>query len=223
MFISSTGLRDTRKTFLALPIVVMGILVLLTPFDARATAILDQSCCGTTNLVVTFLANQTRAQTLTAALAGQLTGIDLGLGLTSGSLPTFEIFAGAFTAGQPVAAFGSPLATLVLNDTGVSLPNSVSGTFFFADLSSAGIFVVPGQQFSIVQRPPAIPFGGAWFGTSGNPYPGGIGLTSSGLPPDNLMTFGPPPGGTLDLFFRTYVESPATAPEPVSLLLIDSV
>jgi hypothetical protein len=188
------------------------------PVETQASVLLDQSCCASANFTGFFTLTNTRVQTFTVGLGGQLTAIDLGLALTSGSLPAFELYATAFTVGQDVASFGSPLTTLALVNSGVPVPGTAPGvtpTFFSADLSSAGLFVAPGQQLSIVQRPSATNLNGAWVGTTGNQYGGGTALTTSGG-----STTLVPQGFGDDLSFRTFVDSPTAVPEAPAFFLV---
>lgn len=190
------------------------IIALLSPFSAHAATVVDQSCCASANAEY-FFDELTRVQTFTVGLSGQLTGIDLGLLPGSVGIPTFEFFSGAFVDGQAVATFGVPLVTLSAIDTGVPIPgSSFGGTLFFADLSGAGLFVSPGQQFSIVMRPLPVNDGnGGWIATSGNPYAGGTELTTTLDSTANLVA------QTDDASFSTFV-SISTVPEPSTLLLI---
>jgi hypothetical protein len=199
--------------------------VLLVAFSTptHATPVIDQSCCTPINALFEF-GDFTRAQTFTVGAPGIFTGIDLGVQPLAGVLPTFELFAGALTDGQVLASFGSPIATLALVDTGVPIPDTPPGaTFFFADLSSLGLFVRPNQQFSIVQRPgPSGGFGRAgWHGAIAlsdqpSPYSAGDFLSTRIESPSTLSVV-----GFFDGAFRTYVDSSATAvPAPSALLLV---
>src|SRR5262245_21993148 len=117
--------------FVFVTVLCLGV---LAPRPASATSIIDQSCCGTADSSFLF-SNLTRVQSFTVGITGLMTEIDLGLN-QGGSMPTFELFAGAFCCGQDISTFGSPLATLALVATGQLLPNNSQ---FFAASLGAGI------------------------------------------------------------------------------------
>ena len=201
-------------------LVLFAFLMLAVPMHAGAAPILDQQCCPTTSSGY-FFNGDIRVQTFTAGLTGLLTGIDVGLDFVSGSLPPFELYDGAFAAGQNVTTFGAPRATLSLVNTGVSTPPAMPGTYFFADLSASGILVTAGQQFSIVMRPPPPPSLGTWIVGPGNSYAGGeflVIFNLTGQPSPLLLQ-------PAEAVFRTYVDpgvTPPPVPEPGTLLLIAS-
>lgn len=189
---------------------VLTVFTVLAVRSANAAPILDQSCCPNANGRADF-GTLTRVQTFTAGIDGLLTGIDLGLAeFTPGSLPTFELYLGAFAVGTDPATFGTPLTTLSLSNTGVPVPASAfGGTFYSSDISA--ISTVPGQQFSIVQRPGS--GGGGWINLGSPAYAGGAFLTT--LDGSSVLT----QIGT-DAIFRTFVEPRASVPEPASILLL---
>src|SRR5262245_18263171 len=187
-------------------IVVASLLASLTSVNAQASPIIDQSCCPNADATAGF-SQLTRVQTFTVGMGGVMTGIDVGLLSQGPTLPTFELFAGAFSAGQLVSSFGSPLATLAVANTGVAVPGGCAATYFFSRLG-AGVPVVPGLQFSSVHRPTSS--GGSWMNDIPGPYLGGIALTtlfSGGGVTDSLSADLAGPGQPVDFAFRTYVDA----------------
>src|SRR5207237_5272510 len=111
--------RDSRSLMRIRPLLIVTTVAFLAiATGAHATPIVDQSCC-TANNSVSLFGPLTRVQTFTVGTTGLMTGIDVGL--EGGPIPTFELFAGAFTAGQDISTFGAPLAALTLADSGVAV------------------------------------------------------------------------------------------------------
>jgi hypothetical protein len=199
--------------------VVICVLVGFLSGTASAAPILDQSCCSSTNDDAIFDGQLTRAQTFTVGLAGLLSRVELGLSVLGSGSVAIEIHP-EIVAGTTLP-LGPPLAA------GTITWSSPVSQFFSIDISSAGLFVSPGQVLSIVQnptdggpacessRPPLPPPFCSWTGlvavpaSSFDPYPGGIALTTTMPNPATfvrLVSF-----SDSDLNFRTFVD-----PQPVS-------
>jgi hypothetical protein len=196
---------------------------------ASAAPILDQSCCGSTNIEAIFSGQLTRAQTFTVGLAGLLSRVELGLSVLGSASVAIEIHP-EVVAGTSLP-LGPPLAA------GTITWSSPATQFSSIDISSAGLFVSPGQVLSIVQnpteggpaceaaRPPLPPPFCSWTGleavpaSSFDPYAGGIVLTTTIPSPAvfvRLVSF-----SDADLNFRTFVDAqPVSGPATMTLMVL---
>jgi hypothetical protein len=185
---------------------------------ANAAIIIDQSCCGGVGAINYSFGGLTRVQTFTVGTSGLMTGIDVGLTGTVTSVPGFALFEGAFVTGDATAAFGAPLATLSMVNSGEAVPSGgFPATYFYSGLG-AGIEVLAGQQFSIVEWPGGV--GGGWLGANSNVYSGGQSFTTTFLLSGALNPTLAPQNN--DFVFRTYIETAAVTPvpEPASMLFL---
>ena len=195
------------------------------PGLAGAGPILDAHYSPSAIYLDATLNDLTRAQTFTVGRAGLLTGFDVLLetpfSFTTGTW-TFEIRA-TDAAGLPV--FGSA----ALASGTVSYWQTFDATFFGANISTAGLFVSPGQVLALVAvGDPTSGSGsiaGWWAGAY--TYPDGAAYSNRYLDVFNQTnpssSYGPLLDIPSDLGFRTYVDpdiTPEVVPEPASLLLL---
>jgi len=174
-----------RKVILAL---ALGII----PGAAQAVPILDQFSPGGGATFNAGTSSLTWQQQVIAGMQGRLAGVEF---FTASSASTVEFFVNVGSPWQvDTPEFSAVLSGLTTNST------------VFVDVSSAGIFLNPGDTFVLGWHglgPDNSIQGNAFPGQ----YPGELWLNAQAFDRQNW-----------DLGFRTYVESPV--PEPTTLALL---
>lgn len=188
----------TRRTFLAVAA------VLLSPIAANAVPILDQdnfASNGGGGGLVSNTSNFGRAQTFTVGLAGLFDSLDVRL--LGGSVTQARIL--ATTNGTPIGGAGG---STVLATT--SLVSSVGNILSF-DFSASGLAVNVGDAFAI-----ELIGSGTWSGSPRGTYAGGTAYFFN----SDSRIYNWRASESWDWDFRTYVDVPASVPEPGTLALL---
>lgn len=181
--------------------------MVVMPLTAEGAPVLDQSCCGVTNLS-SFMNDLTRAQTFTVGITGTLTSVDVLLSRFDGTGSVqFDVVPG-FGSGATVLGLGAPLASYTLTW------NTALVAATYVNLDFADLAVNAGDFLAIVMRPSG-PINGSWVGGTGNPYLGGEALTTTIFG----ATFTNDLFGSSDFGFRTYVDPATSIPEPATFTL----
>lgn len=164
---------------------------------------IDQSSTGGTTpngIICPFFSTCGFAQTFTAGLTGQLTGVRIDARLNSGN---FLLSINSVSGGVPTST--------VLD----SVPLSAFTTFPLTQtILLSGIQITAGTQYAIVilGTGSGSGVGLEWLGSGPNPYLGGSGFSGGGANPWTPLP---------DFNFQTEVNPRAvTVPEPASLLLL---
>jgi hypothetical protein len=184
----------------------------------NAVPILDQSNPGTGAFhnfgKVGASSQYTLAQTFTAGLTGQLTGVDIYV--TKRGTPTDPLVINLLGTLGPAPDETNSLASLSINESLISTTTAP----YFLDLSSLAVFVTAGTQYAIEYFSDNAFTGNVnqytlW---RGGAYAGGQAWTNNGslgAAPTIAYT------SVSDWGFQTYVDtSPASVPEPGTLELL---
>jgi hypothetical protein len=184
--------------------------------SAFAVSVLDQSNdAGASPVGASFAAYlpQSVAQTFTAGLSGQLTGIGIMLGRSAGSTGTFRFSILATSSGVPIGT-GSEL--FGANFSVANLPlGALKYVFTDLDISAGKISITQGVTYAIAVSYPTATASANWltWDMSTNTYAGGRAFAGDG----DLTTAWS--SATTDGGFRTFVDVSAV-PETDSYVMM---
>ncbi len=207
---------QTILTFLCL------IFLMASLKNAESSPILDQdySPPGRLNRSATINWEYSWAQTFTVGIDGTLKEVDIFLSRLYGpdsNLINFDIYSAAPDEASAVSLFHAELDGSSISATSIYYPDTINVSI------NSGISVNVGDELAIVLSSPTLAgaYGwGTWVGTDpANPAAYSLGQAYKYRDRTGYRTWRPHgTEGTVDAYFRTYVE-PNAVPEPNSLLL----